>query len=67
MTGRESVKVIGQSAGVALNYVAPLGQLAYDLRTLGYQIFPQLWLKTVLQLAGTLDGRCQCAMASIWF
>ena len=66
VTDRESVKVIGKSVGVARNYVAPSGQSAYGLRTLGDQIFPQLWLKTVLQLAGTLDGRCQCAVASIW-
>jgi hypothetical protein len=31
------------------------------------QIFPRLWPKTVLKVAGTLDGTCRCAMPSIWF
>ena len=37
------------------------------LAPVGYQIIPQLCPETVLKPAGILDGRCQCATASIWF
>jgi hypothetical protein len=42
------------------------GQFALRTSLPALQIFPLLWPKTVLKVAGTLDGTCRCAMASIW-